>query len=77
MTLEPTSVVPVSGKVVGEQLAQVVQELPAGLYRSQMTVCRIRLDAQGLEAGAEVVLMHAADFTIAPPALPPVEGGAP
>jgi hypothetical protein len=76
-SLEPTSAAPVPGKVVGQQLARIVEELPAGLYRSQMTVCRIRLGADGLEAGAEVVLLHAADFTIAPPALAPSEGAAP
>jgi hypothetical protein len=69
MTLDPVS----------DGIGKALSMLPAGVYRSQMTVCRIVIDpASGLERASEVVLSHAVDFVVTSRgsslALPPVEG---
>jgi hypothetical protein len=61
---------------LGDEIAQAVSNLQPGLYRSQMTVCRIRRGPDGFETTAEVVLTHCVDFHVTPPALEPVKGGA-
>lgn len=44
------------------ELAAIVGSLPTGIYRSQMTICRIELDANGLEKSATVISAHVFDF---------------
>jgi len=57
---------------VADQVSEMLGALAPGLYRSTMTVCRVDVGPEGLERGSTVVLTHCVDFTVAPPALPPV-----
>ncbi len=48
--------------VVGNEVAAIVGKLPPGIYRAHLTVCRISLDAQGLETGSTLVNQNCFDF---------------
>lgn len=55
--------------VVGAEVAAIVGELPAGIYRSTLTICRITFDTKGLEKEAQVVSSHCFDFEARPAVL--------
>lgn len=68
---EPTALV-TTANPVGSEVARIVEELPRGLYRSHLTICKVELDPKtGLEKGSIIVTQWCTDFEIRPPALEP------
>jgi hypothetical protein len=57
--------------VVGREVSKLVEELPKGIYRTHVTVCRIEYDADGNEKSNRLVSSHSFDFDSKPKALPP------
>jgi hypothetical protein len=61
------------GDPVSQEIARTVVNLPAGIYRTHVSICLIEFDSKGLEKSSRVVSGYAFDFESKPKELPAAE----
>jgi hypothetical protein len=64
------------GDPVTREIARTLVNLPAGIYRTHVSICRIDFDSRGVEKASAVVSAYAFDFESKPAALPAAEKAA-
>jgi hypothetical protein len=76
-TLAPAKVGAVDGDPVSQEVARIVADLPGGVYRTHVSICRVEFGSNGLEKGTRLVSDYAFDFESRPRALsaPPFDFG--